>query len=62
MFCGTLYQQLQETHSEPHKDSCMREKQMNPVSSFNLGNSGTHRQTESLTTQRVQLKQACEDV
>ena len=62
MVYGTLYQQPQETNSEPHKDSCMREKQMDPVSSFNLGNSGTHRQTESLPTRGVQLKQACEDV
>ena len=43
MFCGTLYQQSQETHTEPHKDSCMREKQMTPVSSFSMGTSGTYR-------------------
>ena len=43
MFCGTLYQQSQETHTEPHKDSCMREKQMTPVSRFSMGTSGTYR-------------------
>ena len=30
------------------QDSCMREKQMTCISSFNMGTSGTHRQTESL--------------